>query len=287
MPEIDQADLAARYGFALAVLNSDPELKGLFNKAVSQTWTADRFQAELRATKWYQTHGEAWRNAAIQKAADPATYNNNVAQVRARLGMMASEVGSLASPSALDSMAQTAYQFGWDDNQLRLHLAASIQYENGRLQGQAGQWEADWREYAASQGLNYSDAQYEHWARVVGKGEATSQDVISQMRETAASAFPHLADRLRAGETVQSIAEPYRQTMASLLEMNPDAIGLSDPSIKKALASKDDKGQPALKTLWQFENDVRSDERWLKTQNAQNQAMSVTRKILNDFGLVS
>ena len=83
------------------------------------------------------------------------------------------------------------------------------------------------------------------------------------------------------------IADPYRQSMASLLELNPEAVGLDDRMVRGALASKDKDGNPAMKSLWEFENDVRQDKRWLKTSNAQDSAMSVTRKILSDFGLVN
>jgi hypothetical protein len=39
--------------------------------------------------------------------------------------------------------------------------------------------------------------------------------------------------------------------------------------------------------LWQFEQDLRKDPRWNFTKNAQDSLMNTTRKVLQDFGLVS
>jgi hypothetical protein len=76
------------------------------------------------------------------------------------------------------------------------------------------------------------------------------------------------------------------QTYAQTLEVNPNTIKLSDRMIQQALASKDAKGQPATKTVWQFEQDLRKDPRYMKTQQAQDDAMKMTKQVLEDWGVV-
>ena len=49
---LNQTQMAANYGFALAFLNSDKELKALFSQAVKKGWEPQMFVARLRATKW-------------------------------------------------------------------------------------------------------------------------------------------------------------------------------------------------------------------------------------------
>jgi len=39
--------------------------------------------------------------------------------------------------------------------------------------------------------------------------------------------------------------------------------------------------------LYDFENDLRKDKRWNKTQGAQDQAMSTVSRVLQDFGQVA
>lgn len=286
MPALNEAELAARYGFAVAVLNSDPELKALFKKAVAATWTPERFQAEIRASKWYQTHGEAWRNAVTQKAADPATYASNLEQVKARLGILASELGAVMTGDILTDMAESAYMFGWDDNQLRQSMSTYVEYTDGRLLGQAGQWEDQLREYAAAMGVTISDETILNNVQAAVAGESTISDALGNIKQVAKSAFPHLAERLDAGETVKDIASPYMQSMSSLLEMSPSQVSLQDPTIRQALAYTTQTG-PALRTLYDFENDLRKDSRWKKTKNAQDEAMNKTNRVLSDMGLVA
>ena len=67
------------------------------------------------------------------------------------------------------------------------------------------------------------------------------------------------ADRINAGYTVKQIADPYIQSQARLLELNPDSIGLSDPSIQQALMSKDQSGKPAAMSVWEYEQQLRND----------------------------
>lgn len=287
MPELNHSELAARFGFAMAVLNSDPELKALFDRAVANTYTVERFQAELRSTKWYQNHSESWRNAQIQKSSDPASYKAAVEQVRVRLGMMAAEFGAVVTPNSLAEMAEQAYMYGWDDNQIRSNFTTYVQYTDGRLLGAAAQYEDELRTYARSMGVQLSDDTIlDHVRNIVG-GKTTFDSVRQVIQQTAASAFPHLADRINAGESLAQIADPYRQTMARMLEINPNELDFFDPTIRSALGSTGQDGKPVMKTLYDFENDLRKDTRWLKTKNAQDAAMETTSRILKDFGLIS
>lgn len=81
------------------------------------------------------------------------------------------------------------------------------------------------------------------------------------------------------------LASPYMQSMGNILEVNPGELDLFNPTIRKALQATDDKGQPTSKPLWQFENELRKDPRWLKTKNAQDSLLSAGHQVLSDFGL--
>ena len=287
MPTLSDAELAAQYGFAMSVLNGNGELKALFQRAVAGTYTPDRFQAELRATGWYQKTAENQRNAQVLQAADPETYASNIEQLRVKVSMMAAEMGAGVQLTQGDfgGMVNHLYHFGYDDNQIREVLSGAVQYTDGRLLGQAGQWETELRDYAQKQGITISDPTILSYVQSAVGGKTTINDAMTAIRTTAASAYPHLAARLAAGETVADIADPYRQSMAKLLEVNPESLTVADPMIKQAMQSKDDKGQPVLRTLYDFENDLRKDKRWNKTQGAQDAAMSTVNRVLQDFGL--
>jgi hypothetical protein len=283
---LDERELAENFGYSLAVLKSDPELERLFKAAAKGTWSTERFQAAVRNSKWYKHNAASVRDAKVMKASDPATYRAKVQQVRTRLIMQATALGATISGSTLDDMAEKAFQFGWDDNQIQRNLSTYIKYTDGRHIGQAGQWDQELRAYARSMGVKISDRTMGGYVENVAAGRFTIEDAKAKVARTAISAFPHLADRIESGETLADIADPYQQTMASLLEMNPESLSMNDPMIRQALASKSQDGKVGLSTLYDFENKVRQDKRWLKTQGAQDSVMGTAHKVLADFGLI-
>jgi hypothetical protein len=74
--------------------------------------------------------------------------------------------------------------------------------------------------------------------------------------------------------------------MSQILEINPEAINVNDQTIKKALLNITPEGQPSVKPLWQFEQDLRKDERWRYTKNAEQELMGTGIRLLRNFGLV-
>jgi hypothetical protein len=103
----------------------------------------------------------------------------------------------------------------------------------------------------------------------------------------AKSRYPSLVKQIDSGLTVKQIASPYFQSMANILEINPNNINMEDPTIKQAFTSLNADGQPSTKALWQFEQELKQDPRWRFTKNAESDLMGTARKVLQDFGLVS
>ena len=141
------------------------------------------------------------------------------------------------------------------------------------------------KKQAADYGVSYNDSWYTKSAQDILRGVIDNDTLTTQFKENAKSRFPTLVKQIDAGYTVQQIASPYVNSMASILELDPYAINVNDNYIQQALTGLDAEGQPTTKPLWQFERDLRKDPRWSYTKNAQETAMSTTRKILQDFGL--
>lgn len=287
MPDtLNPRDLAEQYGFAYAMIKSNPELLRLFRRAVSQTWTQERIMTEVRSTKWFRQNSESERNAAALKATDPATYRAQMQAQKVRISMMATEFGARMSRETLARMTQNAFSGGWDDNQIRRALARFVRYTDGRLLGQAGAMESDWREYAGQMGVAVSDKQVRNWAQMATVGRITPQDALSKIKEMAKSKYVALSKRIDQGETVESIAAPYVQSYAEILEQNPEAINIQkSPFIQRALQDRDAEGNPRVQSVWEFEQKLRKSDAWKKTDNAQDSLMEVGRKVLQDFGL--
>jgi hypothetical protein len=139
---------------------------------------------------------------------------------------------------------------------------------------------------AYNNGVRIGDKQLREWLVRIGAGEDISgfEDYVKNM---AKSAFPGFERELDAGLNVRDLADPYIQQMADTLELNPGDIDLFDPTIRKTLQASDDKGQIVLKPLWQFERELKDDERWLATDNARDTLMSTARGVLQKWGVAS
>jgi hypothetical protein len=139
---------------------------------------------------------------------------------------------------------------------------------------------------AASYGVSYDPSWYNQSAKDILTGKVDNDTVVQQLKELAKSRYPSLVKQIDSGYTVKQIASPYLQSMANILEINPNDITMEDPTIKQAFTSLNTDGQPSTKALWQFEQDLKQDPRWRFTKNAQTDLMGTARKVLQDFGLV-
>jgi len=281
-------ELAASYGWAYGFMNSNSTLKGLFKTAVSETWTPEKFQAELRNTKWWQETSDTRRQAQVMKSTDPATWDASIQAQEIKIQQLAAEMGAAVPASKLKKIAQNAIEGGMDEDLLRNALAQYVTFtKEGTLKGEAGMHEFTMKEYAYNNGVSLSDQAIKNQAQLVVKKVATTQDFQSEIRNMAKSAYPSYADAIDAGTTVRDIASPYIQTMAGELELPDNSIQLDDPLIKSALNGLDASGKPVGLTLSDFQSQLRNDPRWGQTTKAQTSTMSAGLKVLKDMGLVS
>lgn len=282
------SDVAAQYGYSVAFFNSDPELKRLLDQAVKGNWNPSQFVAKLQATKWFKTKGEAARQMFALKTSDPATFNQRVATARQQIASVAWQLGAPVPGGAMAKLAEQALTLGWNDEQIKAAVSPYIKAgKDGLYKSGAAAAQMQLRELASDYGYSLSPKQSGEWI----KGIVTGQTSIEQVKQTiianTMSKFPGLKDRLGTGETLEQIAAPYKDSYSKLLEVNPETITLRDPMITRALASKDKDGKPTTATIWQFEENLKKDKRWLSTNNARDELVGNTRKVLQDFGLVN
>lgn len=291
--KINQERMAGEYGFALAFLNSDPELRHLFQKAVRQTWDANRFVAGLRNTKWFKHHSANVRNAIMQQTSDPATYKANVDQmystVRDAYGKMFGGAGM--DNKSLRAWAETGFRMGWSEAQLIDHMTKGLNYrkllKQGELGGSAAEIEGQLNNLITNYGLSYGDKWKAGQLEKLMEGDDTIQGVQNRIREQAKREYGAFAEAIDGGATIADIAEPYKQMMSDLLELNPGDVDVKDKMIQRALRQTTPKGKPAALSMTDFADMVRQDKRWQYTDNAREQVSSVTKNLLDSFGLTA
>ena len=290
---INRQKMAQEYGFALAFMNSDPEVKQLFNRAVAHTWTADEFVARLRGTKWFKTHAANVRNAIMQQTSDPATWQANMDKMRSTVRDEWGKLfgGQTLSNHELNHWSNLALTMGWSEGQVIDHIANSVNYrrmlQSQHLGGTAAETEAQLDQLIQDYGVDFGNRWKAAQVKNIVEGNGTINGIQNQVREQAQRQYRAFADQIAGGQTVAQIADPYVQKMASLLEMDPNSVSVNNHLIQKALTATTKDGKPAAMSMSDFGDLVRKDPRWQYTDNAKQQVADVTGQLLNGFGLMA
>lgn len=276
------------YGLAYGLFKAFPELNSLLQQAVKHSWTAAKFQVELRQSKWYETHSDTWRKNTALKYSDPATYKQRLTQNVSQFTNLAASVGVHLSPGATRALAERAYLFGWDEGQVRDVLANYVKpSDSGDYGGDLASTEHNLNTLAYQNGIKLSPQQMQGWMQSIARGDASEDELQNSIRNIAASTFSLYGDQIRGGANLYDIASPYVQAMASTLELNPNDLDLFDPNIRKALTGvKNDKTkQYEPLSVTQFEDTLRQDKRWQYTQTAQDQARGYVSALSQAWGI--
>lgn len=110
-------------------------------------------------------------------------------------------------------------------------------------------------------------------------GNIDLNTVLSNARQIAAQGQPeYVRNLLSSGYNLEDIYAPYKQTMASILEINPDQIDLNDSSLRMAINEKGDMN------IYDYKKALRQDSRWQYTGQARESVSDAALKVLKDFG---
>jgi hypothetical protein len=148
------------------------------------------------------------------------------------------------------------------------------------LGGAAGGALAQLKKTAAANGLDF-DAQFgtqaQTWLSKILQGE--SPDTFENaIRETAAAGLPdNVKSLLKLGVNLDTVYAPYKNIMASVLEVNPETIGLNDKTLRSAIGQKE-------MTLYDWERSLRKDPRWQYTNNARQEVSGIGLNVLQQLG---
>jgi murein DD-endopeptidase MepM/ murein hydrolase activator NlpD len=283
-----------------------------------------RFQSLLQNTNWYKTHSAKQREFLSLEATDPAEAKARFISALSDVMATAQQMGVQMSTNEQWVLARSVAMFGVDGNQLRFAIAHQFKSnKDANYSGDIGNTILQLRQLSADYGYPVPNAQLNVAAKDILDGKETLETYKNALRNYAKGMFPALAPAIDAGRTVRDAAQPYITTYANTLERNPDEIDLSkDPTIRRALnqvgpdvrgftrqdgndntnvqrstpqgntnvkgaSQTKTAGEPSLMPLWQFENQLKQDPRWLQTDAAHNALTSAGAQILKDMGVAA
>jgi len=213
-----------------------------------------------------------------------SAYARGLESAKAYIEATASGLTGTMSPERLDAFVKRMYDSAndKDPNIINRELAALISYKPGtQLGGSIGADLTALRATARSNGFNLDTSfgsSINDWLQRLAKGESI-ETFKNTIRGAAKLGLPDkVANLLDQGLDLKDIYAPYRNVMASVLEVAPDSIGLDDKTLRMAI------GPEKEMSIYDFQRQLRKDSRWQYTDNARQEASDSVLKVLRDFG---
>jgi len=268
-------------------LNKDTKLKAELDKF---NLTSPDLAKRLADKKTYDAAIAAAGNnpAKIAEIKATTSYGRGIKEFENGIAQIAFEQGATNTPEEIAAIAKALYDKGIapTGSTFKTEVNTALKFgadKIGKYTGKAGETFADLATTAAANGLDLQKAfgsNLPNWIGAVEKGE--SIDTFKRIiRDQAKIGMPEkIGKLLDQGVDLETIYTPYKNLMASTLEINPKTITLNDPTLRTAITAD------AEVPLYQFERALRKDNRWQYTNQAKNEVSSAAQQVLKDFGFM-
>jgi hypothetical protein len=222
--------------------------------------------------------------AKIGQLKTTSAYARGLASAKAYIESVASGLTGTMSPERLDAFVKKMYDSAndKDPNIINRELSALISYKPGtQLGGAIGGDLTTLRATARANGFDL-DTQFgsniNDWLQRLARGESI-ETFKNTIRGAAKLGLPDkVANLLDQGLDIKDIYAPYRNIMASVLEIAPDSISLDDKTLRMAI------GPEKEMSIYDFQRMLRKDPRWQYTNNAREESSTAVLGVLRDFG---
>jgi hypothetical protein len=285
-PRLDAHELAETYGMSYAFFKSQPELMKMLKGAVAGQWTPDKFQAEIKNSNWWKKNSKTVREAQLLQKTDPATYKASMEAARVAAKQMAVKSGAILSDKNVEKLAKNMVWYGWEEAQVTNFLGQYVNFgKDHTLGGLAGQAASAIKQEAYKNGVAVTEQSVLNNAQYLVRGLTSMEQIQASIREQSAGLYPAFAAQIKAGASIQDLAQPYIQVVAQELGQPETDVNVFSPKVKQALNRTNAQGQPEAMDLHDFTQLVRNDPSWRKTTDTANRTMNIGRQVLADMGL--
>lgn len=292
-PKVDAATLATEFGLTSALLKTNKELRDLVNQAVAEGWDSTLFTAHLKNSNWWRTIPDQKRQFILLMTGDPATYKQKYSSSMYKLNQLAVQVGfgnqimkDGKPTNALNRAIMYSMRDGWDDARIKAYFGGQVTMHGDQMYGEAGEAYDQLFQLTYNNGLTFAKTWFQSNIRSMMAGKTSLETLQGYIRNQAAAKYSAFADQIKAGQNVMDLAQPYISSVANILELPSTDVDLSNKWVNQAMTAKQKGTMSGTQyPLWQFENDLRNDPLWRKTNNARESMFSVAHKVAQDFGV--
>jgi hypothetical protein len=296
------------------IFNLDTKLGELLVEAVAGGWDNEKFLAKAKLTPWWQKNADSVRTKIVNrekyndllKAGEDVKnteYGMYLGKQMRSIKAQAKEIaGVTLTDEQAQSVAQKIYDGNLEDDPLAINAlitpfigkTTSIVGTGTKQTGFGGQALQNYQTLqgiAKANGFSLKDVLPNVSAITAGgdletavlrglaDGSIDINRVAQDARMLAAQGQPqYVRGLLGQGYDLEAIYAPYRRTMATELELQPDEIDLNDSTLRMAITDKGDMN------LYDFKKALRQDNRWQYTGSAKEEVSNAALGVLRDFG---
>jgi hypothetical protein len=278
--------LDGQYGYLTAFLNN-PDVGPIIKEAAKEGWNDNTMLQALSKTSWWQTTGQTARQWESTLDTDPATAKAQLATTQSHITALAKTSGIHLSSDDVYHMAYAANMFGWSDLQIQQAVGAQFKYKSGATYGGAAGTDVQaMKELAHNYMVPVSDKAIQQWVGDSLSGNRSMGDFEAYVKNMAKSLYAGnsvITSGIDAGQTTQTIMDPWRQVAAQTLDKAPAEIDFTDPKFMKAINQIDPKtGTMAPMSLEQWQTTLKTDK--VYGYDHTDAAMNAASDLLTSFG---
>ena len=291
-----------------------PDLGKLLVQAVNEGWDEKRFLSAAKLTTWWQQNSAPIRERIIARAkfnelvaggqdASKTEYALDTASIKRNVQTRARQLGANLDENAINQVVARIYDGFLEEDTVAIDsfiapyigkvssiVGTGMGIQPSGYTGQALRNYQTLQAVAKANGLKVSDilprlsvAPGQNIEDVVLQKLATGELDINRLtqdaRNIAAQGTPdYVKGLLQQGYDLEQIFAPYKNVMASILELNPDEIDLNDATLRGAI------GQDKEMNVFDFKKALRKDSRWQYTENAREEVADSVLSVLRNFG---
>jgi len=300
-----------KYNMPDIIFRNVGSLGDLLRKFVDGKLTDRQFQLEIQNDPWYRQNSGEIKARYVQlfnfedlvksgRATGTTDYEQQINRITRTIQARARELNGIDIPDDQAKLiAKDLYIYNLDNDPAVVteRLVQFIRPSAGMIggiptigySGQALQNYQTLQAVAKSNGLRIEDIlprdatgktlTAEGTLEQLALGKIDINRVAQDARKLAALGQPDFVkDLLGQGYDLESIYYPYKNTMASILELDPNTISMSDPALRMGINKEGDMN------LYDYERSLRKDNRWQYTQQARAEVSDVALRVLRDFG---
>lgn len=279
----NSTNLSDEIAMILALKDTDAKLQEAWNAYLGNNITL--FRTKVLESDFYRNNNALARQRKTAAKAQPVAYAKELDAylTTAKKRLVAA---GIQFTDGVKKQVEFAYENGMSEDQVDAIIIKSGEVKGigGSTLGSISELQSYARAYGVDTLLN--KAWWDTKSQQIFTGDTTLDDIQQNIKELSASAYPAYAEGIMKNVSLAAQASNVTQTIASLLEIDPDTLSFNDPRVAKIVNYVNPTtGKPEKMPQWMINRTVKSMSEWTETDNGRQAIDDLSIKVLRDWGL--